>query len=99
MSNLVLLQKEILDEVYQSSNEEDEDFHGAAMMNIYNPQGQVLLTILELTDGRIAFLFDDNTWIDSTGNTGFIPRPVNRTLNSFSKRFAGESQQPYCRQC
>ena len=53
------------------------------IMRIYDPAGNLLLRILELADGSIVFLFDDNTWIDSKGNTGFIPRPVNRTLSGY----------------
>ncbi|MDD3898950.1 MAG: hypothetical protein PHE82_08410, partial [Syntrophomonadaceae bacterium] len=81
--NLVMLEKEVLDAPYESTGEVDQDFDGAALMRIYDPAGNLLLRILELADGRIVFLFDDNTWIDSKGNTGFIPRPVNRTLSGY----------------
>ena len=81
--NLVLLKKEVLDTPYESTGEADQDFDGAAIMRIYDPAGNLLLRILELADGSIVFLFDDNTWIDSKGNTGFIPRPVNRTLSGY----------------
>jgi len=80
---LVLLVKKILDTPYQSIAEEDVAFDGAAVMKINDPAGKILLRILELNDGRIIFLFDDNTWIDSVGNTGFIPRPINRTVEGY----------------
>jgi len=81
--NLVMLVKEILEALYQSTGPEDEAFDGAVVMIIKDPGGIPLIRILELTDGRIAFLFDDNTWIDSLCNTGYIPVPVNRTLEGF----------------
>jgi hypothetical protein len=76
--------KEILDTPYESTGKEDQDFDGAAIMRIYNTTGSVLLCILELADGRVVFLFDDNTWIDSERKHGFIPRLVNRTINSYN---------------
>ena len=80
---LVLLNKVILDTPYEPTGAEDAAFAGAAGMNILDLRGKVMLTILELSSGVIVFLFDDNTWINSKGETGFIPRSVNRTLDDY----------------
>ena len=86
--DLVLLAKQVLDTPYEATGEADWQFNGATVMNIYDAQSDLQLRVLELSGGRIVFLFEDNTWIDSLGNTGFIPRAVNRTLSSFE----GDSQ-------